>query len=69
MALPPEPLQLRDTTRAEKEEIVYLNLSALHPFKDHPFGGCDGAEMQGVIESGRSAVVFSVHFQSVYDSS
>ena len=33
--VPPQP---RDATRAEKEEIVYLNLSELFPFKDHPFG-------------------------------
>ena len=30
--VPPQP---RDATRAEKEEIVYLNLSELFPFKDH----------------------------------
>ena len=30
--VPPTP---RDATRAEKEEIVYLDLSDLHPFKDH----------------------------------
>ena len=32
----PEPSAPRDATRAEKEEIVYLNLSDLHPFKNHP---------------------------------
>ena len=32
--VPPTP---RDATRGEKEEIVYLDLSDLHPFKDHPF--------------------------------
>ena len=41
--VPPQP---RDATRAEKEEIVYLNLSELFPFKDHPFGVRDDAEMQ-----------------------
>ena len=45
---PPEP---RDATRAEKEEIVYLNLSELFPFKDHPFGVRDDAEMKGLVES------------------
>lgn len=56
-ALPPEPPQPRDATRAEKEEIVYLNLSDLHPFKDHPFGVRDDAEMQGLVESVRSGGV------------
>lgn len=56
-APPPEPPQPRDATRAEKEEIVYLNLSDLHPFKDHPFGVRDDAEMQGLVESVRSGGV------------
>ena len=55
-APPPEPPQPRDATRAEKEEIVYLNLSDLHPFKDHPFGVRDDAEMQGLVESSAPAV-------------
>lgn len=42
---PEQPAQPRDTTRAEKEEIVYLNLSELHPFQNHPFGVRDDAEM------------------------
>ena len=46
--VPPQP---RDATRAEKEEIVYLNLSELFPFKDHPFGVRDDAEMKGLVES------------------
>ena len=46
--VPPAP---RDATRAEKEEIVYLNLVDLHPFKNHPFGVRDDAEMQGLVES------------------
>lgn len=45
---PPAP---RDATRGVKEEIVYLNLSELHPFKNHPFGVRDDAEMQGLVES------------------
>ena len=56
-APPPEPPQPRDATRAEKEEIVYLNLSDLHPFRDHPFGVRDDAEMQGLVESVRSGGV------------
>ena len=46
-----------DATRAEKEEIVYLNLSDLHPFKNHPFGVRDDAEMQGLVESVKAAGV------------
>ncbi len=56
-APPPEPAQPRDATRAVKEEVVYLNLSDLHPFKDHPFGVRDDAEMQGLVESVRSGGV------------
>lgn len=33
-----EPPQPKDATRAEKEEIVYLDISELHTFKNHPFG-------------------------------
>ena len=51
----PEPPAPRDATRAEKEEIVYLNLSDLHPFKNHPFGVRDDAEMQGLVESVKAA--------------
>ena len=47
----PEPSAPRDATRAEKEEIVYLHLSELHPFQNHPFGVRDDAEMQGLVES------------------
>ena len=49
---PPAP---RDATRGVKEEIVYLNLSELHPFKNHPFGVRDDAEMQGLVESVKAA--------------
>lgn len=52
-----QPAQPRDATRAEKEEIVYLNLSELHPFQDHPFGVRDDAEMQGLVESVKAAGV------------
>ena len=51
----PEPSAPRDATRAEKEEIVYLNLSDLHPFKNHPIGVRDDAEMQGLVESVKAA--------------
>ena len=47
-AAPEQPAAPRDATRAEKEEIVYLNLSELRPFKNHPFGVRDDAEMQGL---------------------
>ena len=48
---PEPPPQPRDATRAEREEIVYLKLSELFPFKDHPFGVRDDAEMKGLVES------------------
>ena len=54
---PEQPTQPRDATRAEKEEIVYLNLSELHPFQNHPFGVRDDAEMQGLVESIKAAGV------------
>ena len=49
----PEPYAPRDATRAEKEGIVYLSLSDLHPFKTHPFGVRDDAEMQGACGVGQ----------------
>lgn len=51
------PAQPRDASRGEKEEIVYLNLAELHPFKNHPFGVRDDAEMQGLVESVRASGV------------
>lgn len=56
-APPPEPPGPRDASRGEKEEIVYLNLSDLYPFKGHPFGVRDDAEMQGLVESVKTAGV------------
>lgn len=53
----PEPSAPRDATRTEKEEIFYLNLSDLHPFKNHPFGVWDDAEMQGLVESVKASGV------------
>ena len=54
-APPEQPPAPRDATRPEKEEIVYLNLSELRPFKNHPFGVRDDAEMQGLVESVRAS--------------
>ena len=50
----PEPSAPRDATRAEKEEIVYLNLSDLHPFKNHPFGVRDDAAISDDVRNGVS---------------
>lgn len=49
--LPEQPNESRDATRPVKEEIVYLDLSELHAFKDHPFEVRDDAEMQALVES------------------
>ena len=57
-----QPAAPRDATRAEKEEIVYLNLSELRPFKNHPFGVRDDAEMQGLVESVRASGVARATF-------
>ncbi|KYZ74863.1 hypothetical protein AXX12_14875 [Anaerosporomusa subterranea] len=49
---PEQPPVPRDATRnGEKEEIVYLNISELYAFKDHPFGVRDDAEMKALVES------------------
>ena len=56
-APPEQPTAPRDATRPEKEEIVYLDLSELRPFKNHPFGVRDDAEMQGLVESVRASGV------------
>ena len=46
---PPEP---REAPRSgEKEEIVYIKLSELHPFKDHPFQVRKDEEMAAMVES------------------
>ena len=53
-----QPAAPRDATRyAEPEQIVYINLSELHPFKNHPFGVRDDSEMQGLVESVKAAGV------------
>lgn len=47
--LPPEP---KEAPRAnEPEQIVYLKLSDLYAFKDHPFGVRDDEEMRAMVES------------------
>ena len=49
---PEQPPAPRDASEGmEKEEIVYLNLAELHPFKNHPFGVRDDAEMRSLVES------------------
>ena len=48
---PEEPTQPKDASRGEKEEIVYLDLSDLHPFQNHPFGVRDDNEMKGLVSS------------------
>lgn len=54
---PEQPPQPRDASRGEKEEIVYLDLSELHPFQNHPFGVRDDVEMQGLVASVQSGGV------------
>ena len=55
---PEQPPAPRDATRsAEPEQIVYINLSELHPFKNHPFGVRDDNEMKGLVESVRASGV------------
>ena len=46
---PPEP---REAPRSgEQEQVVYINLSELHPFKDHPFQVRKDEEMAAMVES------------------
>lgn len=47
---PPTP-EPRDASRGVEEKIVYLNLSDLHEFPDHPFKVRDDVEMQALVES------------------
>lgn len=48
-APPPEP---KEAPRpGEQEQIVYLNLSELHAFKNHPFQVRNDAEMRAMVES------------------
>ena len=55
LAATEQPPAFRDATRVVEEEIIYLNLSELHLFKNHPFGVRDDAEMQGLVESVKAA--------------
>ena len=49
---PEQPSVPRDASRpGETEQIVYINLSELHAFKNHPFGVRDDAEMKALVES------------------
>ena len=51
-AKPEQPPAPRDATRSgETEKVMYLNLSDLYNFKNHPFGVRDDAEMKSLIES------------------
>lgn len=56
-AVTEQPSAPRNATRGVKEEVIYLNLFELHPFKNHPFGVRDDAEMQGLVESVKTAYV------------
>ena len=46
---PPEPREA--PRKGEKEEIVYLNISELHAFKNHPFQVRNDEEMAAMVES------------------
>jgi len=49
---PPPPPEPKEAPRpAETEKIVYISLSELHPFKDHPFQVKQDAEMAAMVES------------------
>lgn len=54
-APPPEPEKPPEPKEAprmgEQEQIVYINLSELHGFKNHPFGVRDDEEMRAMVES------------------
>jgi len=53
--IPPQP---REAPRPNgTEQIVYLNLSELQAFKNHPFGVRDDAEMKALVESVRAGGV------------
>ena len=55
---PEQPPVPRDATRnGETEQVVYLNISELYAFKDHPFGVRDDAEMKALVESVRAGGV------------
>lgn len=47
----PPPLPVEAPRPAQAEEIVYLKLSDLHPFKEHPFQVRDDEEMKAMVSS------------------
>lgn len=50
-ASPEAPPVPRDATCPGEEKVVYIDLSELFPFKDHPFGVRNDTEMQSLVES------------------
>ena len=49
---PEKPQEPKEAPRkSETEQIVFINLSELHAFKDHPFGVRDDEEMRAMVES------------------
>jgi|GEM_PF-2737749 len=50
-APPPPPKPTTAPRTGEQEQIVYINLSELHPFKDHSFQVKQDAEMAAMVES------------------
>jgi len=49
---PEQPAEPREAPRPdEQEQIVFIKLSELHAFKNHPFGVRDDAEMRSLVES------------------
>jgi ParB/RepB/Spo0J family partition protein len=50
--VPPPPPEPKEAPRTgEQEQIVYINLSELHHFKDHPFQVKNDDEMKAMVES------------------
>lgn len=56
-AAPEAPPAPRDATRSEEEKIVYIDLSELFPFKEHPFGVRNDEEMKSLVESVKTSGV------------
>jgi hypothetical protein len=49
---PKPPQEPKEAPRkSEQEQIVFINLSELHAFKNHPFGVRDDEEMRAMVES------------------
>jgi len=49
---PEKPMEPREANRpVEKEEIIFIKLSELHPFKNHPFSVLNNEEMRAMVES------------------